>query len=176
MEAFIEAKLHCIEKYKASANFKEELVNASTAAFIQAFNSCKPRLRRMVPKLDLRHLCPGNSDEESTANPLLSSINAYLEAHAVAGNLSTALTTHLCVHLLDLLARANTHLTTDDLYLALRIVDAIERDFLDASPHPTIHRMLLQLIPTVHAHAGCKISKEFFDWMVQIHIANHHLG
>ncbi|EHA8590447.1 putative Adenylate kinase 4 [Cocos nucifera] len=54
----------CIEEYKALVNFKEEIVETSSAAFIQGFEDYKTCLKLMVSKLDLRHLHLENSDKE----------------------------------------------------------------------------------------------------------------
>ncbi|KAG1326237.1 exocyst complex component SEC15B-like [Cocos nucifera] len=171
-----ESLLHSLRQFARSKESEiEEVCKAHYHDFIRAVDD----LRSLLSDVDSLKsaLSDSNAALESAAGPLLSSLDAYLEARAVAGNLSAALAAvRLCVRLLDLLARANTHLTADDLYLALRAVDAVERDFLDASPHATLRRMLLRLIPAVRAHAERKISKEFSDWMVQIRVASRQLG
>ena len=54
----------CIEEYKTSMDFDEELVEASSTGFIQDIEDCKAHLKKMVMKLAVRHLHLDNSDEE----------------------------------------------------------------------------------------------------------------
>ncbi|PKA48932.1 putative exocyst complex component 6 [Apostasia shenzhenica] len=124
-------------------------------------------------------LSDANSLLQSVAAPLLSSLDAYLQASAVARNLSAALSSaRLCVRLLDLCARANEHLSADNLYAALRAVESLERDFVlaDAVPSTVLRRMLQRQIPAVRAHAERCIGKDFSDWMVRIRVASRNLG
>ncbi|XP_010931667.1 exocyst complex component SEC15B [Elaeis guineensis] len=171
-----ESLLHSLRHFARSKESEiEEVCKAHYQDFIRAVDD----LRSLLSDVDSLKsaLSDSNAALQSAAGPLLSSLDAYLEARAVARNLSAALAaTRLCVRVLELLARANAHLAADDLYLALRPVDAVERDFLDAAPHPTIRRMLLHLIPAIRSHAERKIAKEFSDWMVQIRVASRHLG
>ncbi|KAG1358612.1 hypothetical protein COCNU_08G000580 [Cocos nucifera] len=64
-KAITEAKFKGIEEYKASPEFKDEVTEGSSVAYVYGFNTCKARLHRLVPKLDLSHLNPGDSDHES---------------------------------------------------------------------------------------------------------------
>ncbi|XP_008807302.1 exocyst complex component SEC15B-like [Phoenix dactylifera] len=171
-----ESLLHSLRHFARSKESEiEEVCKAHYQDFIRAVDD----LRSLLSDVDSLKsaLSDSNAALQSAAGPLLSSLDAYLEDRAVARNLSAALAaSRLCARLLDLLARANAHLAADDLYLSLRAIDAVERDFLDAAPHPTIRRMLLRLIPAVRSHAERKIAKEFSDWMVQIRVASRHLG
>ncbi|MQM02740.1 hypothetical protein Taro_035512 [Colocasia esculenta] len=147
-------------------------------------------------------LSDSNALLQSVGAPLLASLDAYVEARSQARNISLALqSARLCVRLLDLCRRANAYLSRDDLYLALRCVDSLERDFLLASslsisdggdgawgagegkggggsvvPYPTIRRMLERQIPSIRAHVERKIAKEFGDWLVQIRVVSRNLG
>uniref|UniRef100_A0A1D1Y5V5 Exocyst complex component n=1 Tax=Anthurium amnicola TaxID=1678845 RepID=A0A1D1Y5V5_9ARAE len=137
-------------------------------------------------------LSDSNALLQSVGGPLLSSLDSYVEARSQARNISLALrSARLCVRLLDLCRRANAHLSRDELYLALRCVDALERDFLLASPDceedggdagsgvvpsPTLRRMLERQIPAIRAHVERRIAKEFGDWLVQIRVVSRNLG
>jgi exocyst complex component 6 len=120
----------------------------------------------------------------SSAAPLLASLESFLAARALAGNLSSLLASfRRCVRLLALAARANAHLQAGNhgLYLTLRAVDAIDCDLASGPepeplPLPTLHRILLSVVPAVRAHAGREISIEFSDWMVSIRAASRRLG
>ena len=45
-------------------DFEDEHVEASSTGLIMDFEDCKAHIKKMVLKLDPRHFCPDNSDEE----------------------------------------------------------------------------------------------------------------
>ncbi|XP_078439608.1 exocyst complex component sec15B [Wolffia australiana] len=112
---------------------------------------------------------------QAVGGPLLSSLDAFLEARSQAQNISLAMASiRRWIGVLELCQRANAHLSNDDLYLALRCVDRIQRDLLVESP--TLRRMLEKQIPEIRAHVERKIGKEFGDWLVQIRVISRNLG
>ncbi|RWW52122.1 hypothetical protein BHE74_00041483 [Ensete ventricosum] len=161
------------------ARSKEVEIEDVCKAHYQDFMGAVDDLRSLLSDVDSLKsaLTDSNAALQSAVGPLLAALDASLEASSVADNLTAAIrAARLCSRLFALLARANEHLVADRLYLALRAIAAAERDLLPAVPHPTIRRMLVSLIPAVHAHVERKISKEFSDWMVQIRVASRHLG
>ncbi|KAF8772790.1 hypothetical protein HU200_005377 [Digitaria exilis] len=158
----------------------EELCRAHFHDFIRAVDD----LRSLLADADALKgsLSASHSALLSSAAPLLASLESFLAARSLAGNLSSALaSSRRCVRLLALAARANAHLHAGNhgLYLALRAVDAIDRDLASGPeplPLPTLRRMLLSVVPAVRAHAEREISREFSDWMVSIRAASRHLG
>ncbi|KAL0916344.1 hypothetical protein M5K25_013847 [Dendrobium thyrsiflorum] len=155
---------------------KESEIEDLCKAHYQDFIGAVDDLRSLLSDADSSN---PNSLLQSVAAPLLSSLDAYLEASAVARNLAAALSSaHSCVRLLDLCDRANDHFADDNLYRALRAVDSLERDFLlpDAVPSVALRRMLQRQIPAFRAQAERRISKDFSDWMVHIRVASRNLG
>ncbi|XP_047048090.1 exocyst complex component SEC15B [Lolium rigidum] len=158
----------------------EELCRAHFHDFIRAVDD----LRSLLADADVLKgsLSTSHSALLSSAAPLLASLESFLAARALAGNLSSALaSSRRCVRLLALAARANDHLQAGNhsLYLALRAVDAIDLDLASGPeplPLPALRRMLLSLVPAVRVHAEREISREFADWMVSIRAASRHLG
>ncbi|CAL9775722.1 unnamed protein product [Musa acuminata subsp. burmannicoides] len=161
------------------ARSKEVEIEDVCKAHYQDFMGAVDDLRSLLSDVDSLKsaLADSTAAVQSTVGPLLAALDAYLEARSVADNLTAAIrAARLCSRLFALLARANEHLAADRLYLALRAIAAAERDLLPAAPHPTIRRMLVSVIPAVHAHVERKIFEEFSDWMVQIRVASRHLG
>ncbi|KAG1361340.1 putative Exocyst complex component SEC15B [Cocos nucifera] len=110
--------LHSLHQFARS---KESDIEEVCKVHYQDFICTVNNLRSLLSDIDSLKSALFNSNAafQSAAGPLLSSRNAYLEARAVASNLSTALAAaRPCICLLDLLACANTHLTTNDLYLS----------------------------------------------------------
>ena len=53
--------------FKKSQDFTEAITKGSTKAYQLGFEDCKACLKHVVPKLDLRHLCPDNNDDSIRA-------------------------------------------------------------------------------------------------------------
>lgn len=73
-------------------------------------------------------------------------------------------------------SRANRHLSNDNFYMALKCVDAIEREHLDKTASSTLRRMLEKKIPEIRSHIERKVNKEFGDWLVEIRVVSRNLG
>lgn len=122
-------------------------------------------------------LSNSNSQLQSVAGPLLSTLDSFLEARNKCQNISLAVDSlRTCVELIELCSRANFHLSKNNFYMALKCVDSIERDFLDKTPSSTLCRMLEKKIPAIRAHIERRISKEFGDWLVEIRTVSRNLG
>ncbi|KAK1316094.1 putative exocyst complex component 6 [Acorus calamus] len=168
--------LHSLRAFSRSKESEiEEVCKAHYQDFIRAVDD----LRSLLSDVDSlkSSLSDSNSLLRSVASPLLSSLDAFVEARVVARNVSLASdAVRACVRALEACARANEHLADGNLYMALRSVDAIERDHLPAIPSSTLRRMLDRTIPAVRSHAERRIAKEFGDWLVQIRVASRNLG
>jgi exocyst complex component 6 len=156
----------------------EELCKAHYSDFIRAVDDLKSLL------CDVDDLKSSLSDTNrlllSAGVPLLNSLDSFLYAKSLSNNLTLALNSaRSCVDLLTICAKANYHLGNNNLYLALRAVDEIDREMVkdaEAVPLPALRRMLVRYIPAIRGYAEKKISKEFSDWMVQVRAASRHLG
>lgn len=73
-------------------------------------------------------------------------------------------------------SRANRHLSGDNFYMALKCVDAIERECLDKTASSTLRRMLEKKIPEIRSYIERKVNKEFGDWLVEIRVVSRNLG
>ncbi|KAG0479821.1 hypothetical protein HPP92_010679 [Vanilla planifolia] len=173
-----ETLLHSLRHFVRS---KESEIEGLCKAHYEDFIAAVDDLRSLLSDAESlkSSLADANSLLQSVAAPLLSSLESYLEASAVARNLTAAISSaRRCIFLLDLCLLANQHVADDNLYRALRAVDSLERDYLvpDAVPSAALRRMLQRQIPAIRAHAERRISKEFSDWMVHIRVASRNLG
>lgn len=122
-------------------------------------------------------LSNSNSKLQSVAGPLLSSLDAFVEARNVSRNVGLALdSVRICVQLMELCSRANHHLTASNFYMALKCADSIERDFINKMPSSTLRKMLEKQIPAIRSHIERKVNKEFGDWLVDIRVVSRNLG
>lgn len=122
-------------------------------------------------------LSNSNSKLQSVAGPLLSSLDAFVEARNVSRNVGLALdSVRICVQLMELCSRANHHLTASNFYMALKCADSIERDFINKMPSSTLRKMLEKQIPAIRSHIERKVNKKFGDWLVDIRVVSRNLG
>lgn len=122
-------------------------------------------------------LSNSNSKLQSVAGPLLSSLDAFVEARNVSRNVGLALdSVRICVQLMELCSRANHHLTASNFYMALKCADSIERDFINRMPSSTLRKMLEKQIPAIRSHIERKVNKKFGDWLVDIRVVSRNLG
>ncbi|KAJ3669499.1 hypothetical protein LUZ60_011449 [Juncus effusus] len=171
--------LHHLRLFSRSKESEiEELCKAHYSDFIRAVDD----LRSLLTDVDdlKTSLSDSNRLLLSAGSPLLSSLDSFLYARSLANNLMVALSNaRRCVKLLSICNRANYHLGNNNLYLALRAVDEIDREVCkekDLVPLPALRRMLVRYVPAIRVYAEKKIAKEFSDWMVQVRAASRHLG
>ncbi|XP_057964785.1 exocyst complex component SEC15B-like [Malania oleifera] len=171
-----ETLLHHLRHFTRSKESEiEEVCKAHYQDFIMAVDD----LRSLLSDVDSlkSSLSNSNSKLQSVAGPLLSSLDAFVEARNVNQNIALALgSVQTCVRLIELCARANVHLSSNNFYMALKCADLIERDFLDKTPSYTFRKMLERHIPAIRLYIERRISKEFGDWLVDIRIVSRNLG
>lgn len=171
-----ETLLHHLRHFARSKESEiEEVCKAHYQDFIMAVDD----LRSLLSDVDSLKSSLSNSNIklQSVAGPLLSSLDAFVEARNISQNVSLALeSVRKCVKLADLCSRANLHLSNNNFYMALKCVDSIEGEFIDKTPSSTLRKMLEKQIPEIRLYIERKINKEFGDWLVEIRIVSRNLG
>ncbi|OVA02625.1 Exocyst complex subunit Sec15-like [Macleaya cordata] len=158
---------------------KESEIEDVCKTHYQEFIMAVDELKSLLSDVDSLKTSLSNSNAvlQSVAVPLLTALDAFVEARNVSQNVSLALeSVQICIRLIELCSRVNFHLSSNNFYMALKCVDALERDFLEKTPSVTIHRMLEKQIPAIRSHIERKISKEFGDWLVEIRTVSRNLG
>jgi hypothetical protein len=161
------------------ARSKESEIEEVCKAHYQDFIMAVDDLKSLLSDVDSLKsaLSDSNSRLQSVAGPLLSSLDAFLEARTVSVNVDLALhSLATSIRLIEVCARSNHHLSNSNLYMALKCLDSIETEFLDKTPSSTLRRMLEKKIPAIRAHIERKVSKEFGDWLVEIRVVCRNLG
>ncbi|KAL6563863.1 Exocyst complex component S15B [Orobanche gracilis] len=122
-------------------------------------------------------LSNSHSTLQSVAVPLLTSLDAYVEAKNKCSNLALAINSvNTCVQLMELCSRANFHLNDNNFYIALKCLVSVETDFQDKTLSSTLKIMLEKQIPSIRANIERKVSKVFGDWLVEIRTVSRKLG
>ncbi|KAK4407953.1 Exocyst complex component SEC15B [Sesamum angolense] len=171
-----ETLLHHLKHFTKS---KESEIEDVCRAHYQDFIVAVDDLRSLLSDVDSLKSSLSNSNNklQNVAVPLLTSLDAYVEAKNKCSNIVLAINSlNTCVQLMELCSRANFHLTKNNFYMALKCLDSIEMNFQDKTPSTTLKRMLEKQIPAIRAHIERKVSKEFGDWLVEIRIVSRNLG
>ncbi|XP_027098960.2 exocyst complex component SEC15B-like [Coffea arabica] len=171
-----ETLLHHLRHFSRS---KESEIEDVCRAHYQDFIMAVDDLRSLLSDVDSlkSSLSISNSQLQSVALPLLTSLDSFVEARNKCKNITLAIESlRTCAQLVELCSRANFHLSNNNFYMALKCVDSIERELLKKMPSSTLRRMLEKQIPEIRAHIERKVSKEFGDWLVEIRIVSRNLG
>ncbi|GAB4829923.1 Exocyst complex component S15B [Ancistrocladus abbreviatus] len=168
--------LHHLRQFARS---KESEIEEVCKAHYQDFILAVDDLRSLLSDVDSlkSSLSLSSSHLQSVAQPLLSSLESFIETRNISTNILLCLRSlKICLQVIDLCARVNSHLKNDNLYLALKSADKIERSFLMITPSITLKRMLEKQIPAIRAYVEKKTNKEFGDWLVEIRVVSRNLG
>ncbi|CAL5357665.1 unnamed protein product [Camellia sinensis] len=171
-----ETLLHHLRHFSKS---KEAEIEDVCRAHYQDFIIAVDDLRSLLSDVDSlkTSLSNSNTQLQSVAGPLLSSLDSFVEARNVCKNVKLALDSiRTCVQLIELCSRGNLHLSANNFYMALKCLDSIEREFLDKTPSSTLRIMLEKKIPAIRSHIERRVNKEFGDWLVEIRIVSRNLG
>ncbi|GFQ04121.1 exocyst complex component sec15b [Phtheirospermum japonicum] len=171
-----ETLLHHLKHFTKS---KESEIEDVCRAHYQDFIMAVDDLRSLLSDADSvkSSLSNSNSKLQNVAVPLLTSLDAYVEAKNKCSNIALAINSlNTCAQLMELCSRANSHLDQNNFYMALKCLDSIETNFQDKTPSSTLEKMLEKQIPTIRAHIERQVSKEFGDWLVEIRAVSRNLG
>ncbi|MCE5166226.1 Exocyst complex component S15B [Datura stramonium] len=171
-----ETVLHHLRHFARS---KESEIEDVCRAHYEDFITAVDDLRSLLSDVDSlkSSLSNSNSQLQSVAVPLLTTLDSFVEARNKCKNITLAIQSlRTCVQLVELCSRANRHLSENNFYMALKCVDSIEREFMNKTPSTTLRRMLEKQIPAIRSHIERKINKEFGDWLVEIRVVSRNLG
>uniref|UniRef100_A0A0V0IU39 Exocyst complex component n=1 Tax=Solanum chacoense TaxID=4108 RepID=A0A0V0IU39_SOLCH len=161
------------------ARSKESEIEDVCRAHYEDFITAVDDLRSLLSDVDSlkSSLSNSNSELQSVAVPLLTTLDSFVEARNKCKNITLAIQSlRTCVQLVELCSRANRHLSENNFYMALKCVDSIEREFMNKTPSTTLRRMLEKQIPAIRSHIERRITKEFGDWLVEIRVVSRNLG
>lgn len=171
-----ETVLHHLRHFARS---KESEIEDVCRAHYEDFITAVDDLRSLLSDVDSlkSSLSNSNSQLQSVAVPLLTTLDSFVEARNKCKNITLAIQSlRTCVQLVELCSRANRHLSENNFYMALKCVDSIEREFMNKTPSTVLRRMLEKQIPAIRSHIERRINKEFGDWLVEIRVVSRNLG
>ncbi|XP_060178640.1 exocyst complex component SEC15B [Lycium barbarum] len=171
-----ETVLHHLRHFTKS---KESEIEDVCRAHYEDFITAVDDLRSLLSDVDSlkSSLSNSNSQLQSVAVPLLTTLDSFVEARNKCKNITLAIQSlRTCVNIIELCSRSNRHLKENNFYMALKCVDSIEQDFTNKIPSSTLKRMLEKQIPEIRSHIERKINKEFGDWLVEIRVVSRNLG
>ncbi|KAJ8547412.1 hypothetical protein K7X08_010998 [Anisodus acutangulus] len=171
-----ETVLHHLRHFTRS---KESEIEDVCRAHYEDFITAVDDLRSLLSDVDSlkSSLSNSNTQLQSAAVPLLTTLDSFVEARNKCKNITLAIQSlRTCVNLIELCSRANRHLSENHFYMALKCVDSIESEFMNKTPSSTLRRMLEKQIPEIRSHIERKINKEFGDWLVEIRVVSRNLG
>lgn len=108
---------------------------------------------------------------------LLVKLDDLLDSHSIKNNLTEALKTlKICVKVLKLCSKCNTHISNAQFQPTLKILDLIEKTYLQSIPVKAIRMAIEKNIPVIKSYIEMKVSNEFNDWLVVIRITAKEIG
>lgn len=158
---------------------KESEIEDVCKSHYQDFILAVDDLRSLLSDVDSlkSSLSNSNSQLQSVAGPLLTSLDSFIEAKNKCQNINLAInSSKICVELMELCSRANVHIKEQNFYMALKCLEMIESEYFTETPSSTIRRMLETKIPAIRSHIERLINKEFGDWLVDIRLVSRNLG
>lgn len=110
-----------------------------------------------------------NSQLQEVASSLLMKVDEILEMYSVKKNVSEAIRTlNVCIQVLTLCLKCNQQIKDCRFHPALKMVDLIEKEYLQGVPLKALRKVIEKQIPEVRLHIEKKVCGEFNDWLVYI--------
>lgn len=171
-----EALLHQLRSFVKKKEVEiEDLCKVHYEEFIHAVDELRGVL---VDADELKNgLSSENSQMQEVGNALLAKLDELIEAHTTKKNLTEAIDSlKVCTAVTDLCVKSNEHIMNNMYYPALKLLDAIERDYLPKIPSRAFRFMLERQIPLSRGHIEKSVSNEFNEWLVQIRSIAREIG
>ncbi|WOL11723.1 exocyst complex component SEC15A-like [Canna indica] len=114
---------------------------------------------------------------QEVASALLVRLEELLELYRIKKNVTEALRTlKVCVQVSKLCLTCNTHITNGRFHHAVKILDLIERDYIQYTPFKAFRKVIEKQIPALKLHIEKKVCSEFNNWLVHIRSAAKEIG
>ncbi|KAJ4982472.1 hypothetical protein NE237_033309 [Protea cynaroides] len=153
----------------------EELCKLHYEEFIQAVDELRGLL---VDAEELKsELSSDNFRLQDVGSKLLLKLEELLESYSIKKNVTEAIKmSKVCVQALELCVKCNTHVTEGRFYPALKILDLIEKIFLQNIPVKALRKVIENQIPVIKLHIEKKVNSEFNEWLVHIRSTAREIG
>ncbi|EPS70128.1 hypothetical protein M569_04633, partial [Genlisea aurea] len=153
----------------------EELCKLHYEEFIVAVDELRGVL---VDAEELKsELSSDNYRLQQVGSALLMKLDELLESYAVKKNVAEAIKmSKICVQVLDLCVKCNSHVTEGRFYPALKAVDLIETSYLQNIPVKALKTLIEKRIPVLKSHIEKRVCSEVNEWLVHIRSAAKDIG
>ncbi|XP_038906067.1 exocyst complex component SEC15A-like isoform X1 [Benincasa hispida] len=158
-------QLKCIVKKKEVEI--EELCKTHYEEFICAVDELRGVL---VDAEELKsELSSDNFKLQEVGSALLVRLEELLGSYSIKKNLTEAIKmSENCVQMLDLCAKCNDHISKGQFYPALKIIDLIEKNYLQKISVKALRMVIETRIPVIKSHIEKNVSNQFNEWLVHI--------
>ncbi|XP_042392283.1 exocyst complex component SEC15A-like [Zingiber officinale] len=114
---------------------------------------------------------------QGVATGSLLNLEELLELYSIKKNVSEAMKTlKICIQVSKLCLTCNMHISSGRFYHAVKILDLIEKDYIQNTPLKAFKKVIEKQIPTLKKHIEKKVCSEFNDWLVHIRSAAREIG
>ncbi|TYJ01254.1 hypothetical protein E1A91_A13G140900v1 [Gossypium mustelinum] len=171
-EALVHQLKHILKKKEAEI---EELCKTHYEEFILAVDELRGVL---VDAEELKSdLSSDNFKLQEVGSALLVKLEELLESFSIKKNVAEAINmSKICIEVLELCVKCNTHLSEGQFFLALKTVDLIDTNYLQNIPVNTIKIMIGKNIPIIKAHIEKKVTADFNEWLLHIRSSAKDIG
>ncbi|XP_042463534.1 exocyst complex component SEC15A-like [Zingiber officinale] len=153
----------------------EELCKLHYEEFILAVDE----LRSVLVDTDAlkSSLSSDNLKLQDVASALLLKLDELLELYSIKKNITKAMQImRVCVHVLKLCLQCNMHISNNRLYPAVKIVDVIEREYIQNIPLEPFKKVIEKQIPAIKKFIENKVSDEFNEWLGRVRSTTKDIG
>ncbi|XP_074589895.1 exocyst complex component SEC15A-like [Curcuma longa] len=153
----------------------EELCKLHYEEFILAVDE----LRSVLVDADAlkSSLSSDNLKLQDVASALLLKLDELLELYSIKKNIAKAMQImRVCVHVLKLCLQCNMHISNNRLYPAVKIVDIIEREYIQNIPLEPFKKVIEKQIPAIKKFIENKVSDEFNEWLGRVRSTTKNIG
>ncbi|KAL3841141.1 hypothetical protein ACJIZ3_025732 [Penstemon smallii] len=153
----------------------EELCKLHYEEFILAVDELRGVL---VDAEELKgELASDNFRLQEVGSALLMKLEELLDSYSIKKNVTEAIKmSKICVQVLDLCVKCNTHISEGRFYPALKAIDLIEKNYLQNIPVRTLKMLIAKRIPMLKSHIEKKVCSEVNEWLVHIRSAAKDIG
>uniref|UniRef100_A0A2P2QPL8 Exocyst complex component n=1 Tax=Rhizophora mucronata TaxID=61149 RepID=A0A2P2QPL8_RHIMU len=171
-----ESLLHQLKNFVRKKEVEiEELCKSHYEEFILAVDELRGVL---VDAEELKsELSSDNFRLQEVGSSLLIKLEELLESYSVKKNVTEAIKmSKICVQVLELCVKCNTHMSEGQFYPALKTMDLIERNYLLNFPVKALRTAIEKTIPIIRLHIEKKVSSQFNEWLVHIRSSAKDIG
>ncbi|KAF5737619.1 Exocyst complex component sec15A [Tripterygium wilfordii] len=171
-----EALLHQLKNVVKKKEVEiEELCKTHYEEFILAVDELRGVL---VDAEELKgELASDNFRLQEVGSALLIKLEELLESYSIKKNVTEAIKmSKICVQVLELCAKCNNHISEGQFYPALKIVDLIEKNYLQNIPLRAVNMVIEKKIPIIKSHIEKKVTSQFNEWLVHIRSSAKGIG